>query len=117
MGYNKDVFGEVASRPRRVRLGRKLAKMYYVYILYSETLDKKYIGSTDDLKKRLKEHNSGCSKFTKSGIPWMLLYYEAFISKYDALIEEKFLKSGKGRDRLKYLLVKSLLTIKAGEVA
>jgi len=82
--------------------------MYYVYILYSKKLDKKYIGSTSDLKERIKRHNSERSEFTSKGIPWKLLYYEAFISEKDARIEEKFLKSGKGRERLKYLLQNSL---------
>ena len=82
--------------------------MYYVYILYSKKLDKKYIGSTSDLKERIKIHNSERSEFTSKGIPWKLLYYEAFISEKDARIEEKFIKSGKGRERLKYLLQNSL---------
>jgi putative endonuclease len=78
--------------------------MYYVYIIYSKNLNKLYKGSTADLKQRIKEHNSEKVKSTKSGTPWVLLYYEAFANKTDALIEEKFLKSGKGKERIKYLL-------------
>jgi len=78
--------------------------MYYVYILYSNKLNKKYIGYTNDLKKRLNEHNTGKTSFTKNGIPWKLIYYQAFLNKKDAMTEELFLKSGKGRDRLSYLL-------------
>ena len=78
--------------------------MYYVYIIYSKNLNKLYKGSTADLKQRVREHNSEKAKSTKSGTPWILLYYEAFINKIDALIEEKFLKSGKGKERIKYLL-------------
>ena len=78
--------------------------MYYVYIIFSEKLKKKYIGSTSNLKARFKEHNSGESIYTAKGIPWKLIYYEAFSSKKDAIREEKFLKSGKGRERIKYLL-------------
>jgi putative endonuclease len=77
--------------------------MYYVYILFSTKLNKKYIGSTSDLKERIKRHNLGRSNFTSKGAPWKLLYYEAFVSKEDAIREEKFLKTGKGRERLKYL--------------
>jgi len=77
--------------------------MYYVYILFSKKLNKKYIGSTTDLLTRLKEHNSGKSNFSSKGIPWELIYYEAFLNKTDALREEKFLKTGKGRERIKYL--------------
>ncbi len=77
--------------------------MYYVYILFSQKLNKRYIGSTKDLKERIKRHNSKSSKFTLKGIPWKLIYYEGFLNKEDALREEKFLKTGKGRERLKYL--------------
>lgn len=93
-------------RPRRTRLGRGGITyiMYYVYIIYSSSLDKKYIGSTSDLKKRIARHNSGRSVFTSKGDCWNLVYYEAFLSKRDALREEKFLKTGKGRERLNFLL-------------
>ncbi|HAT03892.1 MAG TPA: endonuclease [Candidatus Magasanikbacteria bacterium] len=77
---------------------------YYVYIIYSDTLRKKYIGYSNDLKKRLAEHNSGKSDFTLKGIPWRLVYYEVFNSKKDARKEELFLKTGKGRERIKFLL-------------
>jgi len=78
--------------------------MYYVYILFSKKLNKKYIGYSSDLTKRLTDHNSGISIYTAKGIPWRLVYYECFVSKVDAQKEEKFLKSGKGRERMKYLL-------------
>lgn len=77
--------------------------MYYVYVLFSTKLSRRYIGSTADLRKRLKEHNSGKSIFSAKGIPWRIIYYEAFLNKKDALKEEKFLKTGKGRERIKYL--------------
>ena len=88
--------------------------MYYVYILYSETLKKKYIGMTDDLKRRIEEHNRGKSNFTRTGDKWKLIYYEAFLNKTDARREELFLKSGKGRERLKFLFQE---TKNNGEVA
>ncbi|MBI2046311.1 MAG: GIY-YIG nuclease family protein [Parcubacteria group bacterium] len=78
--------------------------MYYVYILKSVRNNKLYKGFTNDLKRRIKEHNLGKSIFTRNNGPWKLIYYEAFISEKDAKIEEKFLKSGKGRERIKYLL-------------
>ncbi len=82
--------------------------MYYVYILQSEKNKRLYKGVTNNLKRRLKEHNSGTVSFTKNLIPWKLVYYEAFSSKEDATREEKFLKSGKGRERIGWLL-KSVL--------
>jgi putative endonuclease len=87
---------------RLVGLGPK-NYMYYVYIIHSQKSNKLYKGSTADLKQRIKEHNSEKVKSTKSGVPWTLLYYEAFTNKTDALIEERFLKSGKGKERIKYL--------------
>lgn len=78
--------------------------MYYTYIIYSNKLNKKYIGYSENLKKRINEHNKGDCKFTAKGKPWKLIYYEAFESKKDALAEEKFLKSGKGRQRSNHLL-------------
>ncbi len=84
--------------------------MYYVYILKSCKNGKLYKGFTKNLKRRFKEHNSGNSVFTKNNGPWKLIYYEAFISEEDARREEKFLKSGKGKERIKYLLKTKYLT-------
>ncbi len=77
--------------------------MHYVYIIRSEQDGKLYKGSTGDLKRRFKEHNNGKVLSTKSRMPWQLIYYEAFLEKNDTLREEIFLKSGKGRERIKYL--------------
>jgi len=87
--------------------------MNYVYILYSHKLKKIYKGCTTDLKTRLTNHNIGRVRSTKKGKPWELIYYEAFINKIDSRREELFLKSGKGRERVKYLLQN---TIKFGGV-
>ena len=78
--------------------------MYYVYILRSDRNGKLYKGSTNDLKRRVHEHSRGNSRFTKDNGPWKLIYYEAFLKKEDARREELFLKSGKGKERIKYLL-------------
>jgi len=78
--------------------------MHYVYILKSERNGKLYKGLTGDLKRRVREHQSGGSAFTKNNRPWKLVYYEAFASKEDARREELFLKSGKGKERIRYLL-------------
>lgn len=78
--------------------------MHYVYILKSLRNGKLYKGLTSDLKRRVKEHNTSHSTFTKNNGPWKLIYYEAFLDKEDARREELFLKSGKGKERIKYLL-------------
>lgn len=78
--------------------------MYYVYILYSKKLDKFYIGYTEDLKERVRRHNAGLSIFTNTGRPWILVHYQGFLEKNDAQEEERFLKTGQGRERRNYLL-------------
>ncbi|MCA9353810.1 GIY-YIG nuclease family protein [Candidatus Nomurabacteria bacterium] len=82
--------------------------MYYVYILQSTKNSNLYKGVTSDLKRRLREHNLGNVKSTKPHKPWKLIYYQGFTSKIDAESEEKFLKTGKGRERIKYLLKDTL---------
>ena len=59
--------------------------MWFTYILYSESIDKYYVGHTDDLNWRLERHNSGWGKFTKRGIPWTLAYTEEFQKKYESI--------------------------------
>ena len=71
--------------------------MYYVYVLWSDKLKKRYIGTTDDVIKRLNEHNRGSNKYTKGGIPWRMIYKEEFVTKTETLKREKYLKSGQGR--------------------
>ena len=69
--------------------------MYYFYVLKSEKTEKLYFGFTNDLKNRVEEHNSGTGKSTKHGIPWKLVYYEAYLAKLDAIRREKQIKSFK----------------------
>lgn len=77
--------------------------MYYVYVLKG-VRGGLYKGFCSDLKKRLEQHNSGKIRSSKNLRPLKLIYYEAFASKNLARKEELFLKSGKGRERLKFLL-------------
>ena len=71
--------------------------MYYVYVLWSNKVQKRYVGFSTDAVKRLLEHNSGKSHFTKSGLPWKLIYSEEYLTETEARRREKFLKSGVGR--------------------
>ena len=66
--------------------------MYYVYILKSKFTDEIYIGSTNDLKRRLKEHNNGAEISTKRYAPWIIYYYEAYFLEELARLREKKLK-------------------------
>lgn len=82
--------------------------MFYVYIIQSNKTKRLYKGFTKDIKRRITEHNRGNVKTTKRGVSWKLIYYQGFVNEKDARREELFLKSGKGRERLKFLLENSL---------
>ncbi|MEK7071259.1 MAG: GIY-YIG nuclease family protein, partial [Patescibacteria group bacterium] len=82
--------------------------VYYTYILRSIKFGRFYVGSTDDLKRRFHEHNSGKNFSTKPYIPYELLFYEAVPTHEEALAREKFYKSGRGREFLKKILFKTL---------
>ena len=60
-------------------------KIYYAYVLRSEKDKRLYKGHTNDLKARLKAHNSGLSKSTKGYIPWKLVYFEEFKTRQEAI--------------------------------
>ena len=78
--------------------------MFYTYILQSLKDKSFYIGYTSNLKKRVKDHNSGFSMATKHKRPYKLIYYEAFVDKNDAKDREVYLKSGWGRESIGKLL-------------
>ena len=79
--------------------------MYYTYVLLCQDIKrlrkKFYIGSTEDLKNRMKEHKTGEIKTTKSFDIIHLVYYEACLDKTDARKRELQLKTGFGRGYLK----------------
>lgn len=75
--------------------------MFYTYVLISETDSKLYIGYTDDLHKRLEEHQKGKVVSTAHRRPLKLIYYEACLNAKDALKREKYFKTGFGRRFLK----------------
>lgn len=74
---------------------------FYVYVLESARNGELYIGSTKDLRRRLKEHNLGFSDSTKRYMPWRLIYYEACKSELDAKRRENYLKTSQGGRLLK----------------
>ena len=76
---------------------------YFVYILKSLQDGSYYKGYTQDLNKRLVEHNQGKSIYTSRKLPWKLLYSEAFTTKEEAIAREKYLKTAAGRRFIKKL--------------
>ena len=77
------------------------ASMYYVYVLRSTKSGRLYTGFTSDLRKRLAEHQSSKSPYTKTRGPYELIYYEASTNANDAAAREKYLKTGTGKRYLK----------------
>jgi putative endonuclease len=67
----------------------------FVYVLYNGRTKKRYIGYTNDLRKRLKEHNAGRVKSTKSGVPWEVIAYKKYSSHSEARWIERSLKRSK----------------------
>ena len=78
--------------------------MFYTYVLRSVKKGMLYKGSTEDLNRRLLEHNSGMVNYTSKYLPWDLVYWEEFPTRSEAMKREKFFKSGKGRELLKTLV-------------
>jgi len=73
---------------------------YTVYILKSSKDNKRYIGCSKNILRRLVEHKNGLVKSTRNRRPLELIYNEDFENKSEALARERFFKSGKGREFL-----------------
>jgi len=72
--------------------------LFYTYIIYSESLQRHYVGSTEDVEKRLQQHNAKKSKSTRGGVPWKLIHTETFLTRAEAMARERKIKArGIGR--------------------
>ncbi len=78
--------------------------MYYVYIIRSKTKGRYYTGSSKNVFERLKSHNKGKVRSTKSFRPWEIVCIETFENKSEALKREKQIKSYKGGNAFKKLI-------------
>jgi putative endonuclease len=78
--------------------------MYSVYIIYSFSLDKYYIGYTEDVAQRLQQHNKGISGFTSIASDWVLKYTAAFESRELAHQRELEIKRKKSRKYIEWLI-------------
>lgn len=70
---------------------------YFIYVLESLRDGKRYVGYTNNLRKRFLEHSSGLVKSTRHRLPFKLIYFEACIHKEDAKRREHYLKTTQGR--------------------
>ena len=78
--------------------------MFYTYVLSSLKTDMFYVGSTEDIEKRLIRHNKDRSKFTKGKGPWKVVYFEQFEIRAVAIKREFEIKSWKSRKAIESLI-------------
>jgi len=83
--------------------------MYFVYILYSESSIKYYVGSCEDIAIRLGQHNSGRNKSTKHGIPWEIKYIEQFENRVSAYNREMEIKKTTMRGSIHFFITMYLM--------
>jgi putative endonuclease len=80
--------------------------VYKVYVLKSLRDKKSYVGITNNIQRRLIQHNSGNSYYTKRHKPWKIVYTETFENIIEARKREKYFKSASGRRYLKKFVFK-----------
>jgi putative endonuclease len=78
--------------------------MFVVYVLICEKDCTRYIGQTDNLVRRMKQHLAGKVEYTKTRIPIILVYTKVFKTREQAVQHEKYLKSRSGRRYLDKIL-------------
>ncbi|MDP2649537.1 MAG: GIY-YIG nuclease family protein [bacterium] len=78
--------------------------MFFTYILKSEKDESYYMGSTDDIEKRIIRHNKGYSRYTKNRGPFKLVYRENYNTRSEAKKREYYLKSLKSRIAIEKLI-------------
>jgi putative endonuclease len=91
--------------PRRGSYGGVVEEaqlMYFAYILKSLKDGKYYYGSSEDIEKRLKNHNSGKVKSTKNRKPFIIHYFEKFDTRTEAETRERYFKTIEGYNWLKH---------------
>lgn len=76
----------------------------YVYVLISDRDGQFYVGKTNDLRRRLGEHQSGRNVSTAKRLPVRLVFYEAYLSEFDAGRRERYFKTSKGKTTLRAML-------------
>ena len=71
--------------------------MYYVYILRSQKDGKRYIGMSDNISRRIEEHNKGKVTSTRRRRPFLFEYYETYKTRIEARKREIYFKTAAGR--------------------
>lgn len=83
--------------------------MFYVYVLMSRANQRLYVGRTSDLRARLGEHLKGKTWTMARMSDLVLVFYEAFKAKSDAIRRERYLKTSKGKSSLRQVIRDSLV--------
>ncbi len=79
--------------------------MFHVYILFSTSINKYYVGHTgDSIVERLRKHNSNHKGFTGGLADWKIVYIEKFTTKTEAYSRERLIKSWKSRKKIEELI-------------
>lgn len=78
--------------------------MFSVYILQSISSGRYYVGHTDDLMRRLSEHNTGMTKYTQRDKPWKVVYTEQYATRSEAMKREHEIKKKKSRKYIEKLI-------------
>lgn len=81
--------------------------MFYIYILKSQKDNSYYIGLTQDIDKRVNEHNFGKTRYTSLKRPWRLVYKEKFNTMSEAVKRERYLKKMKSKKYLEFLITRA----------
>ncbi len=88
----------------------------FLYIIYSNSKDRYYVGHSDNLLRRIPEHNAGQCKSTRSGIPWILVYSKPFNSRAEAMKEEYRIKKMKSRKYIEKLIAEYYSPVSASRL-
>jgi putative endonuclease len=76
---------------------------FYVYIIYSESHDKYYVGQTNDINDSIKRHNNGSERFTSPYLPWVLKCAIEKPNRGEAMILESKLKNLNRQKLIKFI--------------
>ena len=83
------------------RTGRRTTMIFYVYAIKSVVTNYIYVGLTNNIHRRILEHNNGENRSTKAYKPFTIVYSESFNDRKTTRLKEKYLKSGVGKEFLK----------------
>ncbi len=75
--------------------------MFYTYVLKSRNKNYIYVGISNNLERRVREHNLGRETTTRAYKPFDLVHSEKFETRLEARSRAKYLKSGCGKEWIK----------------